>query len=165
MSGASERKASLRGTAGEQDTAPETPEETPPADPEPTAQDEEEEPEEDEPEWTEYHDDGSITVRFSRPLAPYHGKGADPFHGTTKLTLREIYAGDMIAMDADGGDMTKITSLAKELSKVPASLIERLHWEDFARVHGVINVKLGKFLGTSALQWRHSQDSAGPTKT
>jgi hypothetical protein len=110
--------------------------------------------EESDDELVEAHEDGSVTVRLAKPLAPYHGKGADMFIGVDKVVLREIYAGDMIAMDIEGGDMAKITSLAKELSKMPTSFIERMHWEDFARVHGVINGKLGKFLGTSVQQWQ-----------
>ena len=140
MSGATERKNSLRGTAGE----------TEPTQQEPEAPVTEDEPE----EWVTHNDDGSVTVRLSKPLAPYHGKGADMFVCVEEIKIRELYAGDMIAIDGDGGDMAKITALAAELSKMPTKLIERLHWEDFARVHGVINTKLGKFLGTSAMQWR-----------
>lgn len=117
----------------------------------------EEDIEEDEPipGAVEEHEDGSVTIHLSKPLAPYTGRGEDPFFSVTpKITLREIYAGDLIALDQGEGDMAKITNLAKELSKMPASLIARLHWEDFARIHGVINTKLGKFLGTSAQQWQ-----------
>lgn len=103
-------------------------------------------------------DDGTVVVRLTRPLMPHGGKGDDPLKDLTEVRLRPMYARDMLTMDAAEGDMEKVVRLAVKLAGLPTIAIERLHSDDFARVHGVVQGRLGKFLGASRPLWVLSLD-------
>lgn len=103
-----------------------------------------------EPEIVEHGADGSITVHFQHPFLRPPLKGKDPAEGITKIVFREMTAGDLVDMERTENDTEKLVSLAATLSGMPVSLLNRLHFEDFASVHGVLNDKLGKFLRASA---------------
>lgn len=93
--------------------------------------------------------DGSITVHLSHAFRP-PAKGQDIATGLTKIVLREMCAGDMIEMDRGEGGNAQMLHLAASLSGLPTSVLERMHFEDFALVHAIVNEKLGKFLRVSA---------------
>lgn len=93
--------------------------------------------------------DGSITIHLSHPFRP-PAKGQDIAAGINKIVLREMTAGDMVEMDKGDGGNAQMMHLAASLSGMPISVLERMHFEDFALVHAVVNEKLGKFLRASA---------------
>ena len=93
--------------------------------------------------------DGTITVHLQHPFRP-PAKGPDIAAGITKIVLREMCAGDMVEMDKGEGGNSQILHLAASLSSTPASVLERMHFEDFAVIHAIVNEKLGKFLRASA---------------
>lgn len=102
------------------------------------------------PETIERSADGSITVHLQHPFLRPPQSGKDIMEGVDKIVLREMTAGDLIDMDKGESDTDKSVALAAALSGQPMSAIKRLHFEDFAAVHAVINQKLGKFLRISA---------------
>lgn len=93
--------------------------------------------------------DGSVTIHLSHAFRP-PTKGPDIAAGITKIVLREMTAGDMVDMDKGESDTGKLLHLAASLSGMPVTVLERLHFEDFAILHAVCNEKLGKFLRASA---------------
>ncbi len=131
---ATEKRKALRGGAKPEDAFPEPP-------PEPPA------PEAEEPPVR--IDGETIVIRLTKPLQPHKGKGEDPLGDLTEVRLRKLYAGDMMALDGEAGTIGQIIALAKQLSSLPEIAIRRLHADDFARVHGIVQGYLGKFLGTS----------------
>lgn len=140
-----EKRQQLRGGAPPPEE-PATPQEeftTPPDDSTP----------EDEPPPIELLPDGTAVVRLTKPLMPHPGKGEDPLADLTEIRLRPMYARDMLVLDDAEGDITKVIALAKKVSGLPQVAFERLHAHDFARVHGIIQGRLGNFLGTSKPLW------------
>lgn len=101
------------------------------------------------PEPIEVAADGTITVQISHPFRAV-SRGADIATGLTKIVLREMTAGDMVEMDKGEGGHAQMMHLAASLSGLPTSVLERMHYADFAIVHAVVNDKLGKFLQASA---------------
>jgi hypothetical protein len=97
------------------------------------------------------HLDGSVTVQLKHPLRPHTGKGADIAMGLSKIVLRELYTADIIEMDKGEGDFGKVRAVVKELSQLPDSVLDRLHYLDYAKLHGIVGQKLGNFLVTSAM--------------
>lgn len=99
-------------------------------------------------------DDGTIVVDLLHELAPYAGKGQDMAAGITSIRIRQPRAGDFLAIE-EGPMMGQVMQLAAALSSVPKSVLSRLHWEDYAPVHGVCEALLGNFVRASAAAWRH----------
>ncbi len=139
MSGATATKHALRGTAAEQ--------------PEPAAAPEVKETEGAQPvtppKTVQALDDGTFIVCIENAFRPHTGTSDDPAFGLAKVKVHEMYAGDLIAMDMVDGDQAKMFALIKQLTKLPGAVIERMHWEDYGRLYGVVNEKLGNFLGTT----------------
>lgn len=103
-----------------------------------------------EAEAVEWHSDGSVTVYLQHAFLRPPLKGKDAAEDITKIVFREMTAGDLVDMDRTENESEKLIALASALSSTPASLLHRLHFEDYALVHGVLNDKLGKFLRVSA---------------
>lgn len=93
--------------------------------------------------------DGTMVIKLTKALAPHNGKGEDPLGDLTEIRLRKMFAGDLVAIDKEPGTIGQVIALAKQLSGLPEIAIKRLHADDFARVHGVVNGYLGNFLAMS----------------
>jgi hypothetical protein len=106
--------------------------------------------------WVEAGPDGSVIIHLEKSLRPLH-KGADVALGMTKVVLREMYAGDLVAMDKVEGTQAQALALTAELAGLPLSVVERLHHVDAGRISGVIGAKLGKFQTVSAQTWAISR--------
>lgn len=102
--------------------------------------------------------DDMITIHLKHPFKPLAGlkPEKDPLHGIGVCKLRMPVASDMLALDQEGA-IAQIHALAIQLSGWPKSAFDRMHYMDFAAIHGVLNNYLGKFARASfeisASQW------------
>lgn len=97
--------------------------------------------------------DGRYRIHLEHPLKPHRGKGQDPLGNLTHIELGEMYAEHMMLADTVSGETEKVVLIAAKMSGHPSIAIRRLDYRDFAKVHGIINGKLGNFLGTSRPLW------------
>lgn len=94
--------------------------------------------------------DGSVEVLIEHPLRPHTGKGPDIMLGITKIVLRPMYVADIIDMDKADGDIGRIARMAARVSGLPETVMDRLHYLDYAKLHGIVGERLGNFLVASA---------------
>jgi len=101
--------------------------------------------------------DGSIVVTLARPLQALQSGKDDFAAGLQTVKIREMYAGDLIAMDKAEGPQAQALHLTAALTGLPVSVIQRMHYEDAGTLSGIVASKLGKYQAASAKGWAFSQ--------
>lgn len=76
-----------------------------------------------------YGEDGSVTIRLKDALRPSKSKTHDP--DPEELTIRQLYAEDMEAIDQVDGDARQRIVLGARLAGVDSDVIRRLSYRDF----------------------------------